>query len=150
LPDSAFSLTWGRSEGAWSYVTSLTLRNWGDDLREQGVEVPEPLELVGVSVSAADTSLLFPTNLGVFQRAEFDQRVLLALQEGIPTGADATLAVLAADRNYTNAIRGGRFNPSGNVRISSIVGDAVGVFGSVVPLVIHSPASGSNPPRACM
>ena len=28
--------------------------------------------------------------------------------------------------------RGG-FNPSGNVRISSVVGDGVGVFGSLVP-----------------
>jgi hypothetical protein len=54
--------------------------------------------------------------------------------------------VAAADRNYINGVRGGSFNPSGPVRISSVVGDAVGVFGSLVPLhasiIIGSPVEG--------
>ncbi len=140
LPEGSFTLTWSRSAGAWAYLSSLRLSNWGDDLRDQGVEVPDPLDLTGVSVSAADTSLLFPANLGLFQRFDLDQRVLIALQQGVPAEADATLVVLAADPNYTNAIRGGRFNPSGNIRTSSVLGDGVGLFGSIVPLVIRSPS----------
>jgi hypothetical protein len=138
LPEDEFTLAWTRAEGAWSYIASMHLTNWGEELRAQGVQVPDPLELTGVAVSAADTTILFPTNLGLFQRAEYDQRLFAALRRGIPASAEVTLVVLAADRNYTNAIRGGRFNPSGNVRAGSVVGEASGVFGSVVPLSIRS------------
>ncbi|MEX2584630.1 MAG: hypothetical protein WD766_15280 [Gemmatimonadota bacterium] len=148
LSNEPFTLVWSRAEGAWSYIVSLRLSGWGDELREQGVEVPDPLELTGVSVSAADTTLRFPENLGLFQRGDFDQRIFQALNRGLPEGAASTLVVVANDRNYTNAIRGGRFNPSGQVRGSSIVGDAVGVFGSVAPVTIRSvpPADGSPLP----
>jgi hypothetical protein len=150
LPDSVVDFVWTRSAGAWSYLSSLRITNWGDELREQGVEVPNVIELTGVSVSDSDTTLVFPTNLGLFQRTEYDQRLLLALQAGVPSDADATFAILAIDRNYTNAIRGGRFNPSGNVRASSVVGDAVGVFGSVFPILIRSPgATADNRPEPC-
>src|SRR5690606_3173445 len=137
LPNQPFTLIWGRADGAWSYLVSLRLTEWSEPLRREGIEVPDTLELTGVSVSARDTTMAVPENLGLFQRADFDQRVFLHLRDGLPEGAEATLVVLATDRNYTNAIRGGRFNPSGNVRTSSIVGDAVGVFGSMVPLEIH-------------
>lgn len=153
LPTHPFTLTWTRSEDAWAYVTSLRLTGWGQDLRDAGVEVPDPLDLSGVSVSAADTSLLFPANLGLFQRFDLDQRVLLALQQGLPPATLAELVIIAADRNYVNWIRGGRFNPSGNVRGSSVAGDGVGVFGSVIPLTIRSPGVVgqmlAEPPAAC-
>jgi hypothetical protein len=140
LPIQPFRMTWTQARGSWAYVANLRLSNWGDDLRAAGVEVPDTLELTGVSVSAADTTLLFPVNIGLFQRGDLDQRIFAALARGLPAGSNATLVVLAADRNYTNAIRGGNFNPSGNVRGSSVVGDAVGLFGSVVPLTIFSPS----------
>jgi hypothetical protein len=150
LPADSFDLAWTRSDGAWAYLSTLWLTEWGDELRDQGVEVPDPLELTGVSVSAADTTIRFPSELGLFQRTDFDQRVLLALQDGLPPEASATLVVLAADRNFTNAIRGGRFNPSGNVRASSVIGGGVGVFGSVLPLTIRSSADSSGAlPAAC-
>lgn len=38
----------------------------------------------------------------------------------------------AGDRNYVNWVRGGNFNPSGQVRVPSIVGDGTGVFASLV------------------
>lgn len=142
LPSVPFTLAWERSEGAWAYVVTMHLFDWADELRAQGVEVPEPVELTSVSVSAADTTLLFPTNIGLFQRGELDRRIFEALGQGVPADARVALVVLAADRNYTNSIRGGRFNPSGNVRLSSIVGDGVGVFGSVIPLLIRSAPDG--------
>jgi hypothetical protein len=150
LPTHPFTLAWSISPGAWAYISTLRLTDWGDDLRDAGVEVPDTLDLTGVSVSAADTSQVFPGNLGLFQRFDLDQRVLLRLQTGLPPEANASLVLLAADRNYTNGVRGGRFNPSGNVRISSVTGDGVGVFGSVVAIRIESPgsAAGANVP-AC-
>ncbi|MEX2571234.1 MAG: DUF4249 family protein [Gemmatimonadota bacterium] len=150
LPNHTFTLTWTRADGAWSYIITTEISQWGDELRAQGVEVPDPLELTGVSVSASDTTLVFPRNLGLFQRADHDQRVFAALEDGLPEGSRSVLVVLAADPNYTNAIRGGRFNPSGNVRFSSVVGDGVGVFGSVVPLVIRShPSPQGQPLEPC-
>jgi len=145
LPARSFELTWRPAEGASSYIVTLRLAGWGEDLREQGIEVDDPLELTGLSISAADTTLLFPTFLGLFQRARLDQRIFAALGGGVSAGTDATLVVAAIDRNYTNALRGGRFNPSGTIRGSSIVGaGATGLFGSVVPLTIWSPG-GSSP-----
>lgn len=138
LPDRPFTLAWGRSEGAWSYVVKMEIAGWAEELRQMGIEAPNPIELTSVSVSAADTTLLFPANIGLFQRGELDQRIFTTLRSGLPAGVNATLVVQANDRNYTNAIRGGQFNPSGNVRLPSVVGDATGLFGSVVPVVLRS------------
>lgn len=146
LPREPFDMVWTRAEGTWAYIAALRLENWGEDLRAEGVEVPDPLDLSGVSISAADTTIHFPGSIGLFQRFSLDQRLLIALQEGLPDDADATLVILAVDPNYANAIRGGRFNPSGTVRLPSVTGDAVGVFGSVVPLRIDSPVMSSGQP----
>lgn len=147
LPTRPFTLAWGRSEGSWSYVVKMEITGWADELRQMGIEAPDPIELTSVSVSAADTTLLFPTNIGLFQRGELDQRIFTTLRSGLPAGVAATLVVLANDRNYTNAIRGGQFNPSGNVRLPSVVGDATGLFGSVVPVVVRSTPDGPPCPE---
>jgi hypothetical protein len=82
----------------------------------------------------------------VFDRFSFNQNLLRLLQTGLPGGTTARVVVAAADRNYINGVRGGSFNPSGPVRISSVVGDGVGVFGSLAPLhasvVVGSPFLG--------
>lgn len=150
LPDRPFELVWGRSEGAWAYWIGLRHSGWGAELKAQGLDVPDPLDLLGVAVSAADTTLLFPEHVASFHRGELDQRVLLALRAGLPRGESTELVILAADRNYVNAVRGSpRFNPSGEVGVSSVIGDGVGVFGSVVPVVIRSggaPGGAAPPP----
>ena len=134
LPRSVLPITWSRSEGAWAYLAQALIRGLdGDELGVPAENVPEQLELTGLAISASDTTLVLPTEFGLFER--FDQPELLtALQNGLPEGSSATITVAAVDRNYVNAVRGGAFNPSGAVRISSIAGDGVGVFGSVVPL----------------
>ncbi|MBD0319449.1 MAG: hypothetical protein ICV87_03885, partial [Gemmatimonadetes bacterium] len=68
---------------------------------------------------------------------QYDNAALTALQSGFPDGVSVHLVVAAADRNYVNGVRGGSFNPSGPVRVSSVTGDGVGVFGSLVPLYVH-------------
>jgi hypothetical protein len=120
-----------------------------DILDPLGIEAPDPLELTSVSVASSDTTLVFPTNVGLFQRGDLPREVFDLLENGLPPGTDAIFVVLAAEKNYTNGIRGGRFNPSGNVRLSSVAGDAVGVFGGVVPLAIRSAPGAGGPPPPC-
>jgi hypothetical protein len=138
LPNEPFELVWRKSEGAWAYIIMLELTGWSSVLPIAGENAPDPLELMSVSVSESDTSAIVPTNIGLFQRPDLDRRIFEMLEEGIPEGVETNLVVMAADKNYTNAVRGGRFNPSGPVRLSSVVGDAVGVFGGVIPIVIRS------------
>ncbi|HEX2202944.1 MAG TPA: hypothetical protein VHG91_06590 [Longimicrobium sp.] len=133
-PNTALPLAWTRAQGAWSYVAQLRIAGLRDALAPQGVDAPNVLELTGLAVSEADTTILLPTEFGVFDRFEIDQDVLVAIQGGFPPRVDLDVVVAAADRNYVNGVRGGSFNPSGPVRVSSIAGDGVGVFGSLVPI----------------
>jgi hypothetical protein len=132
-PETPLPLTWSQSEGAWGYIAPLRISGLREVL-PPSFNAPDPLELVGVSVSSSDTSLVLPGEFGVFDRFSYNQDLLRLLQTGLPNGTFASVVVAAADRNYINGVRGGSFNPSGPVRISSIVGDGVGVFGSLVPL----------------
>ncbi|HEX2206253.1 MAG TPA: DUF4249 family protein [Longimicrobium sp.] len=132
-PATPLPLTWSASQGAWGYISPLRVQGLREVLPDS-FNAPEPLELVGVSVSAADTALVLPAEFGVFERFQYNQNLLRLLQTGLPGGTTARVTVAAADRNYINGVRGGSFNPSGPIRISSVVGDGVGVFGSLVPL----------------
>lgn len=90
--------------------------------------------LFGLSISNQDTTVLFPSEFGLFQR--FDEGLtaaLIAIQTGLPPGVVADVTVAAADRNYVNWERGGNFNPSGLIRVASIRGAGTGTFGSLVP-----------------
>ena len=137
-PGEPWEIAWAPSEGAWSYVADLEIFGLRERLAEAGVlppdEIPDPLKLFGLAISENDTTLVVPTNFGLFERFDFDQRLLQALQQGFPEGTVALLTLAAADRNYVNGIRGGNFNPSGPVRIGSVVGDGVGTFGSLYPI----------------
>lgn len=130
-PRTNFPIVWSPSAGSWAYIASMEV--WG--LRRAGtwLDAPDFLQLTGLAVSRNDTSIVFPREFGVFDRFEMNQQLLIALQEGLPDGASTNVVVAAADRNYVNGVRGGAFNPSGAVRISSVVGDGVGVFASVLP-----------------
>jgi hypothetical protein len=133
-PAQLVPLTWTRSAGARSYLAEISISGLRDALAASGIpreEIPEPLELSGLAISETDTTLIVPSEFGLFERFDLDQRLLRVLQEGFPPGAESFLALAAADQNYVNAVRGGSFNPSGPVRISSVVGDGEGVFGSL-------------------
>ena len=129
----SYELVWTRSEGAWVYLAEARLAGLADGLRERGVvDPPDTLDLLGLSISSADTTMVLPTEFGVFDRFDLDRDLLIALQQGLPPGATADVVVGAAERNYVNWIRGGSFNPSGQVRIPSVTGEGTGVFGAVV------------------
>jgi hypothetical protein len=132
-PEVPLPLTWTPSPGAWGYLAPLTIFGLSGTL-PASFDPPDPMELLGVSVSAADTTLVLPGEFGIFERFDYNQDLLRALQMGLPDGTSARVIVAAADRNYINGVRGGNFNPSGQVRISSVVGDGVGVFGSLTPI----------------
>lgn len=146
-PATPLPLTWTQAAGAWGYIAPLQIGGLRAVLPDS-IVAPDPLELIGISVSASDTSLVLPGEFGVFDRFTLDQDLVRVLQTGLPGGTAARVVVAAADRNYINGVRGGSFNPSGPVRISSVVGDAVGVFGSLAPLhafVVVSPPSPDRP-----
>jgi hypothetical protein len=134
--DSAFELVWTKSPGAWVYVVETSLIGIRAALAADGIPVArDPLRLFGLSITAEDTTLVFPTEIGPFDRADPEiGPVLLRIRDGLPPGVAADLTVSAADRNYVNWVRGGNFNPSGMIRIPSVSGDGTGVFGSLVPV----------------
>ncbi len=133
-PGTRFPVSWTQAVGAWSYVSQLRIVGLRQALEPQGIGAPDPLELRGLSISQTDTVIVLPTEFGVFERFNLDQELLTAIQDGFPEGVAMELVVAAADRNWVNSVRGGTFNPSGQVRVSSVVGDGIGVFGSLVPL----------------
>jgi hypothetical protein len=149
-PGTTAPLAWSRSEGAWAYVLPLRIHGLREALAP-GIDAPDTLDLLGLSITAADTTIRFPTEFGVFDRFREDPALLLALQGGLPAGVYAHVSVAAADRNYVNGVRGGSFNPSGQVRISSVAGDGVGVFGALVPLRAEVRAeAGEDAPPGCL
>ena len=132
-PAQRVAVEWTRAPGAWAYISETQIINLTAALEDTDVVVEEdPLLLVGVSVSEADTTIVFPSQFGLFERANLDRGLALLLQEGLPFGTQAEVVVAAADRNYVNWVRRGVFNPSGIVRVPSLHGDGTGVFGSVV------------------
>jgi hypothetical protein len=131
-PDVLFPLAWTRSDGAWAYVSEALLLGLPFALSKEGIQAEDSLALTGLSISESDTTVVFPSELGVFDRFDLDRDLAVRLQRGLPDGAWADLAITATDRNYVNWVRGGSFNPSGTVRVGSLVGDGSGVFASVV------------------
>lgn len=132
-PRTPLDAVWSSSDGAWSYLAAIQISGLRSALQGTGIDAPEILELSGVAISERDTTLTIPGEMGLFERFDSNQELLLALQDGFPRGVGVELVVAAADRNLVNGVRGGIFNPSGSVRISSVVGDGIGVFGSLVP-----------------
>ncbi|HEX8831711.1 MAG TPA: hypothetical protein VF705_11115, partial [Longimicrobium sp.] len=127
-PGTGFNLLWRQAEGAASYVADLSIRGLPHALN---VPAPDPFELRGLAVSESDTTIALPREFGVFERFNYDIDLLKAIENGFPEGVSMSLALAAADRNWVNSVRGGNFNPSGLIRISTVVGDGVGVFGSL-------------------
>lgn len=148
-PRTNLELMWTKSEGAWSYLATLEIAGMAAGLEGTGIEAPDRIDLTGLSISQEDTTLVMPAEFGLFELTNLDPDLLVYLQGGFPPGVSARLRVSALDRNYVNAIRGGSFNPSGAVRISSVVGDGVGVFGSYVPLDLFVVVESGSPLTPC-
>jgi hypothetical protein len=95
-PDTLIDLRWTRSSGAWAYVNETSIDGLRDALAGEGIEVEDdPLHLLGLSISAADTSVVFPSEFGIFDRFGLDQDLALRLQRGLPEGTSALVTVAA-------------------------------------------------------
>ena len=129
---TSLEVRWSSSEGAWAYVNETSVMGLADFFAPAGIEVADTLYLLGLSVSAADTTVVFPGEFGVFNRFELDREVSLQLQQGLPPDTRADVTITATDRNYVKWARGGNFNPSGQVRVPSLRGDGTGLFATVV------------------
>jgi hypothetical protein len=132
LPDTTLEIVWSRSEGAWAYINETIIEGLPDALAAENIPAQDSLYLLGLSISAADTTVVFPSEFGIFDRFDLDQDVAVRLQRGLPDETNARVSIAAAERNYVNWVRGGNFNPSGVVRVSSLRGAATGTFGGVV------------------
>lgn len=147
-PNKNIELQWTRSERAWAYLNETSIRGLPTLLAEEGIQMnDDPLYLLGLSVSDSDTTIVYPSEFGVFNRFDLQTDVATRLQRGIPQNATSQITIRAVDRNYVNWARGGNFNPSGQVRVPSLVGDGTGVFGStygysIQTLVIDDPRTG--------
>ena len=132
-PRTLLPIEWTRSDSAWVYLSETRLQNIRRAL-DGSAPTNGSLDMVGLSVTAADTTIVFPAEFGLFDRGdESDTPILVALQDGLPAGVTASVTVAAADRNYVQWVRRGTFNPSGTIQIPSMQGDGTGVFGSMVP-----------------
>ncbi|MEX0891121.1 MAG: hypothetical protein WEB88_03045 [Gemmatimonadota bacterium] len=148
-PETLMELRWTRSPGAWVYAVEA---DFGASLAQAlpALNPPIPFRTVGLSVGGADTTLVFPAELGVFDRFDDDAAATLAaLQGGLPRGAAAEVVVAAAEPNYVNWVRGGTFNPSGTVRVASVSGDGTGVFGALVRRSFRVVGGGEGTFRSC-
>jgi hypothetical protein len=146
-PDTLLPIHWSSSEGAWAYVNETSIEGLPDALFDEGIRVSEdPLDLLGLSISDQDTTIVFPSEFGVFSRFELDQALAVRLQSGLPRSTVAEVSITAVNGNYVNWARGGNFNPSGQVRVPSLRGDGTGVFGATVNrrfvVIISSQRSG--------
>lgn len=147
-PGTPLSITWEGSPTAVAYLGDVRLFGLAPFLEERGIELPsDPLDLTGLAASRADTVLAFPSDFGVFDRFDLDADLLGAIAGGLPEGASADVAIAAVDLGFVNWARGGRFNPSGRVRIASVFGEGgTGVFSVVVSRTFAVATKGDFPP----
>jgi hypothetical protein len=143
-PGVPLEFLWSKSEGAWAYSGEAVIWGLREALAPEGIELEEDsVALLGISISENDTTMVFPREFGVFDRFDLDRDLALALQEGLPLGAEAEVVISALEKNYVNWVRGGNFNPSGLVRVPSLRGDGVGVLAGVVRRIVR--VVGANP-----
>ena len=132
-PNTLLPISWSKSEGAWAYFNETSILGLPAALEPEGIVVEDdPLELLGLSISDEDTTIVFPSEFGIFDRFDLDQDLSTRLQEGLPDSTTAEVSITAVEGNFVNWQRGGNFNPSGQVRVPSLIGDGTGVFGATV------------------
>ncbi len=153
-PDTNYRLEWTPSDDSWAYIVDARLENLTAAFAPRGINAPDTLYLQGVSVGREDTDMVFPRNLGLFDFFDSDEDerdVIRALDDGLPEGARADVAITAIDRNWVNWVRGGNFNPSGQVRIPSVFGEGTGLFGTAIQrrVWIRASLGGEGEPPLC-
>jgi hypothetical protein len=152
-PWTQLELTWNSVEGAAAYILDLRATGIREALEQEGIEadVADPLILRGVAIGDQDTTIVLPSEFGVFDRFNLDPQLNLALQRGVPPGVEIEMVVAAVDQNFVDWVRGGDFNPSGLIRSPSLFGDAgTGVIASMSTDALYATTYDSPPqPAPC-
>ena len=150
-PDTNYTLNWTPSEGTWAYIADSRIEGLGEALATRDIEAPDSLYLSGLAIGREDTEIVFPRDFGLFDFGEDTREVIRALNDGLPEGSWAAVSLAAVDRNLVNWARGGNFNPSGLVRIPSVLGDGTGVFATGVQRLVSmvSAQDGQGMPPLC-
>ena len=151
-PDTNYGFKWTPSEGTWAYIGDSRIEGLGEALAGQDIEAPDSLYLAALAIGREDTEIVFPRDFGVFDFFDDDkQDIIRELQDGLPAGTRAAVSLAAVDRNLVNWARGGNFNPSGLVRIPSVLGDGTGVFATAVQRLVSivSALGGDGVPPLC-
>ena len=153
-PDTNYRFRWSSAKGAWAYIADARFEGLTDALAPRGLEAPDTLYLLGLSIGLEDTTIVFPREFGLFETLgadENERKVLRELRKGLPEGSSAGVAIAAADRNWVNWERGGNFNPSGQVRIPSLFGGGTGVFAAATrnQVWMKSSVDGPREPPLC-
>ena len=151
-PETNYRFEWTEAEGTWAYVSDTRIEGLPEALAGRDVEAPDSLYLVGFSIGREDTDVVFPRDYGLFDLGDGASAELLRiLNDGLPAGTVAEVAIGAADRNWINWGRGGNFNPSGLVRIASVFGAGTGTFGTATQrfVTITAAPDGDRMPPLC-
>ena len=122
-PGTNHRFAWNPVDEAVAYVAESDVHGLGQLGLEDGT-----LHLETTFIEGDRTEITFPREF----LYELDLEAARVLRVGLPDGASADIALGAVDLNWTNWIREGRINLSGDVRVPSVFGDGTGWFGTAV------------------
>lgn len=143
-PETNYRLAWTPADGTWAYIADARIEGLPESLADREVEAPDSLYLLGLRIGREDTEIIFPRQFGAAEFFQGEYRELIPLlKDGLPRGTRAAIALVAADRNWVNWVRGGNFNPSGQIRIPSVFGDGTGSFGTATQRRVSVTVSGN-------
>ena len=124
-PDTNYRFKWNPVDGVAAYLGELGVGGVGE------FEVDDRAFWETVFVGDDMSEVAFPRGfLAALEPTDPD--LARELRTGLPEGAVADIALGALDLNWTNWIREGRINLSGDVRVPSVFGDGTGWFGTAV------------------
>ena len=124
-PQTNYRFKWNPVEGVAAYLAELGVGGVGE------FEVDDRVSWETVFVGDDMSEVAFPRGL-LAALEPTDPDLARELRTGLPEGAVADIAIGAVDLNWTNWIREGRINLSGDVRVPSVFGDGTGWFGTAV------------------
>lgn len=151
-PETNYRFAWTPAQDAWAYLADARIEGLGNAFVDAAFEVPDSLYVGGRSLGREDTGIVFPRHFGLLDFITNENRDLIrALQGGLPDGGRAEIALTAADRNWTNWVRGEALDPTRPSRIPSVSGDGTGWFGTATQQRVQVAASpgGEGQPPLC-
>ncbi len=155
VPETNHVFEWTSSPGARAYVTDAHIMGRFGWVPSNPDRV-DTLYLTGRFMSSRDTATVFPRDYGLTEFLQAGSSsfrdMLRTLQSGLPDGAQARIALLAVDANWTNWVRGETLDPTRPRHVPSVSEGGTGWFGAAIKhrieVVAGAEREGSLPPCA--